>query len=71
MTTYHSDSKLHFDEMMVMATLHSTNTPKWVFIVLGHWINSASIDIPFHWDTLSKILENQHLRLFLNSAYWV
>lgn len=71
MTTYHSVRKLNFDEMMMMATLHSINTQKWVFIVLGHCINSAGIDMPLQWATLSKILENQYLHLLLNSAYWV
>lgn len=41
------------------------------YIVLSLWINITGINIPFHWDTLPKFLENQNLHLNPNSGYWV
>jgi hypothetical protein len=49
---YHSENKLHFDEMMTMiSALHyNTNTLSLIFIVLAHWNNSSRVSL--HSDTL-------------------
>jgi hypothetical protein len=48
---YHDETKLIFNEMMMMSTLNKTNMLSWICILLAHWNNSLWVDMSLHSDT--------------------
>ena len=50
---YHGETKLYFNNMMMMSDLYYTNTLSTIIIVLAHRNNSPRINMSLHSDTLS------------------
>ena len=53
---------------MMRSALYLTNTPSWMFIVLGHWNKIMRVDMSIHSDTLFWFWANQSLLFLLNAA---
>jgi len=65
---YHGDTKLYFNNMMMVPVLYYTNTLSPIIIVLAHWNNSPGINMSLHSDTLSWFRANQSLLFLLNDV---